>query len=98
MAALVRVAVVGLGAIGCEVVKAVRARPSLQLTAAADPAFAGRDAGRVAGLEPVGVTVAASIEEALAGDVDVALVLTTSGVADMLPIVEAAAARGVDVI
>jgi 4-hydroxy-tetrahydrodipicolinate reductase len=96
---LVRVAIVGLGAIGREVLKAVCARPGLLLTGVADPVFAGRDAGEVAEVAagPVGLTVAATTPEALAG-ADVALVLTGSGVADVLPIVEAAAAQGVDVI
>lgn len=98
---LVRVAIVGLGAIGREVLKAVCARPGLLLTGVADPAFAGRDAGEVAelglGAGPVGVLVTKTAAEALAG-ADVALVLTGSGVAEMLPIVEAAAAHGVDLI
>ncbi len=96
---LVRVAIVGLGAIGREVLMAVCARPGLLLTGVADPAFAGRDAGEIAGLGtgPLGLIVAGSVPEALAG-ADVALVLTGSGVADVLPIVEAAAAHGVDVI
>ena len=96
---LVRVAVIGLGAIGREVCKAVCERPGLVVSGAADPAFAGRDAGEVAGVAsgPLGVAVAATAAEALAG-ADVALVLTGSGVAEVLPIVEAAAAQGVDVI
>jgi 4-hydroxy-tetrahydrodipicolinate reductase len=98
----VRVAIVGLGAIGREVLKAVRARPGLALVAVADPAAAlvGRDAGEVAGVGACGVSIVASAEEAFSqfGGVDVALVLTASGVADVLPIVEAAALRGVDVI
>ncbi len=99
--ALVRVAIVGLGAIGREVLKAVQARPGLALVAVADPAagLVGRDAGEVAGAGPCGVTIVASADEAFAkGDVDVALVLTTSGVAEMVPIVEAASLRGVDII
>jgi hypothetical protein len=98
--AIVRVAIVGLGAIGREVLKAVQARPGLELVAVADPAAAllGRDAGEVAGVGPVGVKIVASAEEAFAGEVDVALVLTASGVADVMPIVEAASLRGVDVI
>jgi 4-hydroxy-tetrahydrodipicolinate reductase len=92
-----RVAIVGLGAIGREVLKAVRARPSLELAGAFDPAFVGRDAGEVAELGPVGVKVAPTLSAALAG-ADVALVLTLSGVAEMLPIVEAAGAAGVDVV
>jgi hypothetical protein len=95
--ARVRVAIVGLGAIGREVLKAVCARPDLSLTGVADPAFAGRDAGEIAEVGPLGVVVTTTVLEALA-NADVALVLTGSGVADVLPIVEAAAARGVDVI
>jgi len=97
---LVRVAIVGLGAIGREVLKAVQARPGLSLVAVADPAadLVGRDAGAVAGVGPCGVTIVASAEEAFAGDVDVALVLTGSGVADIMPIVEAASLRGVDIV
>jgi 2,4-diaminopentanoate dehydrogenase len=96
---VVRVAIVGLGAIGREVLKAVCARPGLLLTGVADPVFAGRDAGEVAdpGAGALGVIVAQTAAEALAG-ADVALVLTGSGVAEVLPIVEAAAALGVDVI
>ncbi|HZL21594.1 MAG TPA: dihydrodipicolinate reductase [Polyangia bacterium] len=98
---LVRVAVIGLGAIGREVLKAVCARPGLVVSGTADPAFAGRDAGEVAGVAvaagSLGVVVAATAAEGLAG-ADVALVLTGSGVAEILPIVEAAAAHGVDVI
>jgi 2,4-diaminopentanoate dehydrogenase len=100
--ARVRVAIVGLGAIGREVLKAVRARPGLSVVAVADPApdLVGKDAGEVAGVGPMGVPIVATAEEAFSekGDVDVALVLTASGVADVLPIVEAAATRGVDVI
>jgi hypothetical protein len=94
----VRVAIVGLGAIGREVLKAVQARPGLTLVAVADPALVGQDAGVVAGVDACGVKIVASAEEAFAVAVDVALVLTVSGVADLLPIVEAASLRGVDVI
>jgi hypothetical protein len=100
VAGVVRVAIVGLGAIGREVLKAVRARPSLELSGAFDPAFVGRDAGEVAEIGapgPLGVKVASTLAGALAG-ADVALVLTLSGVAEMIPIVEAAGAAGVDVV
>jgi 4-hydroxy-tetrahydrodipicolinate reductase len=98
--AIVRVAIVGLGAIGREVLKAVRARPGLELVAVADPAasLVGRDAGEVAGVGACGVKIVASADEAFAGEVDVALVLTASGVSDVVPIVEAASLRGVDVV
>ncbi len=97
VAGATRVAIVGLGAIGREVLKAVRARPTLELSGAYDPAFVGRDAGEVAEIGPLGVKVAPTLSAALAG-ADVALVLTLSGVAEMMPIVEAAGAAGVDVV
>jgi len=93
----VQIAIVGLGAIGREVLKAVRARPGLTLISVADPAWVGRDAGEVAEVGPCGVKVVADVAEAIAR-ADVALVLTGSGVADVMPIVEAAAANGVDVV
>jgi 4-hydroxy-tetrahydrodipicolinate reductase len=96
--AFVRVAIVGLGAIGREVLKAVQSKPGLSLVAVADPALVGQDAGEVAGVGACGVKIVASAEEAFAGEVDVALVLTASGVAELMPIVEAASLRGVDVI
>jgi hypothetical protein len=95
---VVRVAIVGLGAIGREVLKAVVSRGGLSLVAVADPVLVGQDAGEAAGIGACGVTIVASAEEAFAGDVDVALVLTGSGVADVMPIVEAASLRGVDLI
>jgi 4-hydroxy-tetrahydrodipicolinate reductase len=92
------VAIVGLGAIGREVLKAVQARPGLRLVSVADPACAGKDAGELAGVGPCGVMVVASAAEAFAARPDVALVLTGSGVADVEPVIETAAAHGVDVI
>lgn len=94
-----RVAVIGLGAIGREVMKALDGLTSVQVVAVADPAFVGRDAGEVAGLRPSGVPVVASAAEALKlGAADVALVLTVSGTAEMLPIVELAAAARTNVV
>jgi 4-hydroxy-tetrahydrodipicolinate reductase len=99
MATTARVALIGLGAIGREVVKALDGVASVRLVAAADPQFAGRDLGEVAGLPALGVAVVARAEEALvAGAADVALVLTVSGTAEMLPIVAAAAAARIHVV
>lgn len=96
--AVARVSIVGLGAIGVEVLKAVQARPGLRLVSVADPAYAGRDAGEVAGVGACGVTVVASASEAFASGLEVALVLTGSSVADVEPVIDVAAGRGVDVI
>ena len=96
---IARVALIGLGAIGREVLKALDGIGSVQVVAAADPQFAGRDAGEVAGLPPSGVAVVARVEEALvAGAADVALVLTASGTAEMVPIVAAAAAARIHIV
>jgi hypothetical protein len=97
--AVTRVVLIGLGAIGREVLKALDGIASLQVVGAVDPLFAGRDAGEVAGLPASGVTVVARAEEALRpGAADVALVLTGSGTAEILPIVEVAAAGGIDIV
>ncbi|HVZ86314.1 MAG TPA: dihydrodipicolinate reductase [Polyangia bacterium] len=93
----IRVALVGLGAIGREVLKAIRARPSLELSGVADPAFIGRDAGEVSEIGAIGLKIAAGLPAALSG-ADVAVVLTGSGVADVMPILDAAASAGVDVV
>jgi 4-hydroxy-tetrahydrodipicolinate reductase len=96
-AAGVSVAVIGLGPIGREVVKAVRARPGLTLAGAADPAFAGRDLGEVSEIGALGIPVSATVADAVAG-AQVALVLTTSSVVDMLPIVDDCAVAGADIV
>lgn len=93
-----RITLVGLGAIGVELLKALLARRSVRLVAVADPLFTGRDAGEVAGVGPLGLPVAPGLAEALATPSDVAVLLTTSAVADMLPLVELAAAAGMDVV
>jgi 4-hydroxy-tetrahydrodipicolinate reductase len=98
-AAPVRVSVIGLGSIGRDVYRALAASAGVRLVAAADPAFAGRDAGEVSGLPPDGVAVVGRPEEALrAGEADVALVLTASGTDELWPTLQAAAAAGIDVV
>lgn len=93
-----RVTLVGLGAIGREVLKALVSKRTARVVAVADPAFAGLDAGLTAGLEPLGLPIEASLKDALTTPTDVLIVLTTSGSAEMLPIVEAAAARQAHVV
>ncbi|MES1157929.1 MAG: dihydrodipicolinate reductase [Haliangium ochraceum] len=94
----VRVTLVGLGAIGCEVLKALLAKQSVRVVSVVDPAFVGQDAGTVAGLGALNLAVAATFAEALRVPADVAVVLTTSGSAEMVPIATAAAAAGVHVV
>jgi 2,4-diaminopentanoate dehydrogenase len=93
-----RVTLVGLGAIGCEVLKALLAKSSVSVVAVADPAFGGQDAGEVAKIGRMGLLVAEQLADALLVPTDVVVVLTTSGTAEMLPVIEQAAARGVHVV
>jgi 4-hydroxy-tetrahydrodipicolinate reductase len=97
--AIVRVSMIGLGAIGREVLIALDGSHAARVVSVVDPAFGGRDAGTLAGLTASGIGVVARVEDALrAGEADVALVLTGSGVADVLPIIEVAAAAGIHVV
>jgi hypothetical protein len=95
----VRVTLVGLGAIGREVLKALLAKSSVRVVAVVDPALVGQDAGVVSEIGPLGLAIAPRLSDALlSAPSDVAVVLTTSGTAEMLPVVEQAAARGVHVV
>lgn len=93
-----RVTLVGLGAIGREVLKALLGKRSARVVAVADPALAGHDAGIIAEIGPLGLPIEATVRDALSTPTDVVVVLTTSGAAEMLPIVEAAAAHEAHVI
>lgn len=71
-AAPIRIVLAGVsGWVGKALVAAIRAQPDLALVAAISRNAAGRDAGEVAGIGPVGVLVQATIAEALAAPSDV---------------------------
>lgn len=71
---MVRIVVAGAsGWVGRELVKAIAAAPDLTLAGAVSRSAAGRDAGEVAGIGTVGVTVAASLEDALHSPSDVVI-------------------------
>jgi 2,4-diaminopentanoate dehydrogenase len=93
-----RVIIIGLGAIGREVLKALAAKTSVRVVGAVDPALIGQDAGQVAGLGPIGVPVVADLAAVTTAPGDVAVALTTSGTAELLPLIEQAAARGVHTV
>jgi 2,4-diaminopentanoate dehydrogenase len=93
-----RVIVIGLGAIGREVLKALAAKTSVRVLGVVDPALVGQDAGQVAGLGPLGVPVVADLEAVATERGDVAVALTTSGTAELLPLIEQAAMRGVHMV
>lgn len=63
----IRVAVSGAaGKMGQEVVRAVAAQPDMELVGACDLRMSGKDAGTVAGIEPLGVEICDNLEEMLA--------------------------------
>ena len=63
---MIRVMVNGAGGkMGREVVKAVHNDPELTLVGGIDPTKAGQDVGSVAGIEQLGITMNASIDEVL---------------------------------
>lgn len=66
MSTIVRVAVCGAaGRMGREVVRALAREDGLKLVGAVDPHSPGADAGVLAGLDPLGVTVSGDLEEML---------------------------------
>ena len=71
---MIRVVVAGSGGwVGKALVPAVAAAKDLVLAAALSPRSAGQDAGTAAGIAPLGVTVAASLAEALDTPSDVVI-------------------------
>ena len=50
---------------GCEVTRALYESEDIDLVAAVDPAAEGEDAGQISGIGPLGVTILASLEEAI---------------------------------
>jgi 4-hydroxy-tetrahydrodipicolinate reductase len=68
----IRVVIAGAtGWVGKALVPAIRAQDDMRLAGAVSRSAAGQDAGTAAGLDPLGVTVAATLEEALATPSDV---------------------------
>ena len=90
---------VGLGTIGLACLRVAASRPGVEIVGAIDSfsALTGQDAGSAAGLaKPLGVPIAPDWSVAPAADV--ALVCTTSQLADLRPVAAAAFERGLDVV
>ncbi len=95
----IRVLQMGLGPIGCELVRALSARPQLQLVGAVDidPAKAGRDVGEIAGIDRLGVLISDRLD-AIAPGAGVALHSTSSYLSHTLDQLEALIRAGLNVI
>jgi hypothetical protein len=96
---VIRTVHVGLGTIGQLCLRAAAGRTALHVAAAIDPRadLVGRDAGEVAGLpRPLGVRVVADWQGVPAADV--AIICTTSRLAELRAPVATALAHGLDVV
>ena len=95
----VQVAIVGLGMQGMLLIDRLRARPEVEIVAVvdADPAKVGRS---VADIVPTGAGLDVIVEQSheRIGAADVALVTTSSRIAEVAPVIEDVANRGVNVI
>jgi len=95
----VRFVHVGLGTIGLACLRVAAERPGVAVVAAVDsqPTLAGRDAGELAGLgRALGVPVGSDWSSV--PPADVAIICTTSRLADLRPVVATAFERGLDVV
>ena len=104
---MLRVVVIGLGPIGTGCARAVLAESGLALAGLVDtdPNKLGLVAASLNGPEDdsqevrhAGPLVTDDLDEAIAGDVDVAIVATSSYLQDILPLVEKLLSRGIAVI
>ncbi|HZU04866.1 MAG TPA: dihydrodipicolinate reductase [Chloroflexota bacterium] len=97
--ATIRTVHVGLGTVGQLCLRRVASRPGLEVVGAIDPqpALVGQDAGLVAGVErPLGVPI--TPDWSTVPRADVAVVCTTSRLAEVRPVVVAAFEQGLDVV
>jgi 2,4-diaminopentanoate dehydrogenase len=90
---------VGLGTIGLACLRVAAQRPGVEVVAAVDaqPALVGQDAGELAGLARA-LDVRVASDWSSVPPADVAVVCTTSRLADLRPVVATAFERGLDVV
>ncbi len=96
----VGIALVGLGATGVAIGRALRERSDCRLVAAADldPAHRGADLGAVLGGAPLGVPIVTDLSEAAGAGIDVAVVATTSLLEALAPLVLPMLEAGINVV
>ena len=95
-----RVVLCGVGGVGRNVTRLLRARPGYRIAAACsrNPALAGRDVGELAGGSPLGVAVSGDLETALREPADLLLVATTSFLREVAGDVRRGVEHGLQVI
>jgi 2,4-diaminopentanoate dehydrogenase len=96
----IRVALVGCGATGLEIGRAVAGRADAELVAAidTDPAKAGRPLRELLGETGPDLAVRAGLDELTSEQVDVAVVTVGSTVESVTPVLEGLASGGIDAI
>lgn len=100
MSSEVRVLLVGVGAIGCEIARLLLRKKNLKIVGAVDPApnKAGRDLGEILELEePLGIKVLKSLGD-FDGEAEIALHATTSFLEKAYPQILELIERGLNVI
>ena len=95
-----RVVLCGVGGVGRNVTRLLRARPDYRIVAACsrNPDLIGRDLGELAGGPPLGVAVGGDLGTALSEPADLLLVATTSFLGEVAADVRAGLERGLNVI
>ena len=90
----------GVGGIGKNVTRLLSARPDYNIVAAysCNEAYAGRDLGEHAGVEPLGLTITTDRKRALAAQADLLMIATTSFLKDVEGDIRAGIARGLNVM
>ena len=101
-----RVVVWGTGNVGRPAIRAVAAHGDLELVGVvvSNPAKVGKDAGELAGIEPLGVAATDDVSVAFADDVDAVVYTATADTrpdeafVDLIACLEAGRQRGVDLV
>ena len=100
MPAQTRVVLCGVGRVGRDVARLLRARPSDRIVAAysRNPRLVGQDLGVLAGGTSLGVEITAERSRALAPMADILVIATTSFLRDVAPEIKAGIDRGLNVL
>ena len=91
----------GIGPVGQKMVRYAVERGCFNITGAVDPApeKAGKDLGRLCGIEPLGITVRANLAEAVAdASAQIAVVATVSSLAALEPQIVELARAGLNIV
>jgi 2,4-diaminopentanoate dehydrogenase len=88
----ISVALVGVGRLGRDLTKLLAGRPGVDIVSAwsRDPSHAETDLGDLSGAGRLGVPVSPSLDVVLGAEADVAVIVTTSFLDELAPVIEAA--------